>query len=275
MDRREPDHPVEQSHALTRLDTLLEEVWDEYPADARVDHDATLLDLGVDSLTLVTWLDRVENEFYMEWDPADPPNGYSSLRSIARCAVGLVPRRHPHEPPRHVGPDEYRRLMSSFPTGVAVVTSVGADHSPRGATCSSLASITLDPPTLLVSLTTRSGTLAAILQRRCFAVNLLHARARRTAEIFSSPVADRFRHVPWRPTDAEGLPWLERDTLAVAECTVAQLLAVGDHTLVLGEVSNVLMLPDVPLLYGMRQFSTWQIGVPEHADPVPADRSER
>ncbi|MEV7230043.1 flavin reductase family protein [Polymorphospora sp. NPDC051019] len=158
---------------------------------------------------------------------------------------------------RHVAADDYRLLMSSFPTGVAVVTSIGADTSPRGATCSSLSSVTLAPPTLLVCLTTRSSTLEAIRARGCFAVNLLHARARRTAEVFASPVDDRFAHVRWQPTAAEGLPWLVADALAVAECTVAGLFPIGDHMVVIGEVTAVEISSDVPLLYGMRQFSVW------------------
>ncbi|WP_241518805.1 flavin reductase family protein [Streptomyces sp. CB03238] len=163
--------------------------------------------------------------------------------------------------------DDYRSLMSSFPTGVAVVTSTDGDMSPRGATCSSLSSVTLDPPTLLVCLTSHSSTLDAIRRRDWFAVNLLNARARRTAEIFSSPVADRFAEVRWRPTRGQGLPWLERDALAVAECAVAGLFTVGDHTVAVGRVAGVEVLPDVPLLYGMRRFSAWSADTREPAGP--------
>ena len=106
-------------------------------------------------------------------------------------------------------------------------------------------------------LTTHSSTLEAIRTRNWFAVNLLHARARRTAEVFASRVDDRFAHIDWRPTGVERLPWLVTDALAVAECAVAGLFVVGDHTVVVGEVTAVEILPDVPLLYGMRQFSAW------------------
>ncbi|MEV6315546.1 flavin reductase family protein [Streptomyces sp. NPDC051776] len=162
-----------------------------------------------------------------------------------------------HDVRRHVGADDFRSLMSSFPTGVAVVTSTGWDGSPRGVTCTSLSSVALAPPTLLVCLKTRGSTLDAIRTREWFAVNLLHARARGTAEVFSSPVADRFAHVSWRPTGTAGLPWLHEDAFAVAECAVTALYAAGDHTVVLGEVAGVELRPDDPLLYGMRQFSAW------------------
>ncbi|WP_242886353.1 flavin reductase [Actinomadura litoris] len=270
---------AELDHVLDRLRALLREVWDEHPADLPVDGDATLLSLGVDSLTLVSLLDRVEAEFHTAWDPDDPPGAYSSLRSIAVAASpaappaappAMPPTMPPTGPPlasglaasgrRHVAVEDYRSLMSSFPTGVAVVTGVGADMLPRGATCSALCSVTLAPPTLLVCLKTGSTTLEAIAARRSFAVNLLNAGARRTAEVFASPVADRFAHVGWRPTGAEGLPWLERDTLAVAECAVVGTFAVGDHTAVLGEVVGAEILPGEPLLYGMRRFAAWTAG---------------
>jgi flavin reductase (DIM6/NTAB) family NADH-FMN oxidoreductase RutF len=156
-----------------------------------------------------------------------------------------------------VDADEYRTLMSAFPTGVTVVTSSGANGEPRGATCSSMCSVTLTPPTLLVCLTTRSSTLEAIRARGRFAVNLLHSRARRTAEIFSTAVDDRFGMVQWKHLGPAGLPWLIRDAFAVAECGVAGLSTVGSHTVVFGNVVSTHFSPDVPLLYGLRQFSRW------------------
>jgi flavin reductase (NADH) len=53
--------------------------------------------------------------------------------------------------------------MSSFPTGVSIVTAMDRHGHPRGATCSSLASVTLSPPTLLVCLREHGGTLLAVL----------------------------------------------------------------------------------------------------------------
>lgn len=152
---------------------------------------------------------------------------------------------------------EYRTLMSAFPTGVAVVTSLDRDDQPRGATCSSLCSVTLTPPTLLVCLTTSSSTLSAIRDRGGFAVNLLHARARDTAVMFSTPVADRFATVPWKRFGHAGLPWLMQDAFAVAECLATDLSTVGSHTVVLGRVVGTRSVPEVPLLYGLRQFSRW------------------
>ncbi|GIG92293.1 flavin reductase family protein [Plantactinospora endophytica] len=157
--------------------------------------------------------------------------------------------------PTAVSADEQRLLMSSYPTGVSVITAVDAYGMPHGMTCTSLSSVTLRPPTLLICLNAKSGTLAAIGDQGVFAVNLLHSGAQATAELFASRTPDRFRDVAWKPADRSGAPWLVDDALAVAECTVRRRLPVGDHDVVIGEVINLRYSEGTPLLYGMRRYS--------------------
>jgi flavin reductase (NADH) len=151
---------------------------------------------------------------------------------------------------------DYCQLMSAFPTGVAVVTGLDADAAPRGMTCSSIASVSLLPPTLLVCLRTGSGTLSAVTAHGGFAVNLLHDGGQQVAELFSSAEANRFSRVRWRLSEAD-LPWLVQDAFAVAECKVSDLHTVGDHVVVLGEVTRIAQCTGTPLLYGMRRFAAW------------------
>lgn len=153
--------------------------------------------------------------------------------------------------------DDYRGLMSAFPTGVAVITAVDHAGRPHGLTCTSLTSVTLSPPTLLVCLDLRSGTLAAIQHCGYFAVNLLRSRSRRAAELFSSRAPDRFSQVSWLPSPWTRQPWLRDDAFALAECTVVDVSVIGDHSVMFGEVVNVEQTIDVPLLYGLRRFSGW------------------
>jgi flavin reductase (NADH) len=160
----------------------------------------------------------------------------------------------------------YLDLMSAFPTGVAVVTSVDTDGQPRGMTCSSIASATLLPPTLLVCLRIGSGTLEAIAANGGFAVNLLHEGGQRAAEVFSCPDPNRFARVSWRQSRS-GFPWLVDDAFAVAECRVSDVVKVGDHAVVLGEVIEVAQITGIPLLYGLRRFASWPRPVPVEQRP--------
>lgn len=181
-------------------------------------------------------------------------------------ALGFDPRA-PRQPAAGVDlTGEYRTFMSSFPTGVAVVTALDRHGTPHGLTCTSIASVTLVPPTLSVCLDVRSGTLRAIADQGAFAVNLLHAAGRRAAEVFCSAVADRFSMVAWQPSYLVGLPWLHGDAFALAECRVSGTVPVGDHQIVLGQVVGLINAPENPLLYGRRQFTSW---LPE-TDPVGA-----
>ncbi|GAA5609324.1 flavin reductase [Streptomyces platensis] len=170
------------------------------------------------------------------------------------------PPSAPDTATRPVPADGFRSLMGAFPTGVAVITTYGADDRPRGLTCSSLSSVTTAPPTLSVWLTTRGETLGALRAYGAFAVNLLHDRGERAGEVFAHRVADRFAQVGWRRSPDAGLPWLADDAFAVAECRVMKLVEVSDHTLVVGAVTGVTQQAGTPLLYGARRFASWPGG---------------
>ncbi|OLR92028.1 hypothetical protein BJP25_24250 [Actinokineospora bangkokensis] len=147
-------------------------------------------------------------------------------------------------------------MMSRFPTGVSVVACTGADGSPRGLTCSSVSSVALSPPTLLVGLRTASPVLAALVEVGRFAVTLLHADGRWAAELFASGAADRFDRVAW-VAGAAG-PHLSLDGHTAADCAVLATQRVGDHTVVFGQVTAITSYQDrPPLLYGLRSYRAW------------------
>ena len=172
--------------------------------------------------------------------------------------------------PSTVTVDGYRSLISAFPTGVAVITAVGAFGRAHGLTCTSLTRVTLDPPTLLVCLNVRSGTFGAVQHRGYLAVNLLHTRGQHAAEVFATANQDRFSLVAWQCSPRTQQPWLHRDAFALAECAVADTSIVGDHAVVFGRVVHVEQ-PDhtaeVPLLHGLRRFTSWPVQAPR---AVPA-----
>ncbi|QKW09057.1 flavin reductase [Streptomyces sp. NA04227] len=158
--------------------------------------------------------------------------------------------------------ESFRRLMGSFPSGVSVVTTM-TDGLPSGFTCTSLCSVSLSPPMLLVCANTSGKTADHIVERGRFAVNLLHHDARGTAELFASKHDDRFDKVRWTTTP-HGLPVLLDDILAFGECRVTDTVKMGDHLVIFGEVENVAVgdtHSHPPLLYGLRQFTSWERAV--------------
>lgn len=161
-------------------------------------------------------------------------------------------------PANGVTPDGFRTMMSTFPTGVCVVTSLDHEGAPWGMTCSSVCSVSLDPPTLLVCLREGSPTLAAIREQGRFAVNLLHEDARETAKLFASGNPRRFDLAPWVQDPLAAGPHLVRDAHTVADCTVVLTQQVGDHVTVFGTTGRIVRhRTEPPLLYGMREFRGW------------------
>lgn len=167
--------------------------------------------------------------------------------------------------PAVAAPEDFRTMMSGFPTGVTVVTATDESGAQRGMTCSSVCSVSLSPPVLLVCLRYGSPTLDAVLDSGAFAVNLLHSGARATAELFASGDPRRFETTPWESGPEAAGPHLTGDAHTVADCAVMLEQRVGDHMVVYGTVRRVSRLGEVaPLLHGLRQFHGWPgAGLPE------------
>ncbi|MFI9627256.1 flavin reductase family protein [Streptomyces sp. NPDC052042] len=163
---------------------------------------------------------------------------------------------------------DLRPFMASFPSGVSVVTTLDADGRPHGLTCSSLASVALAPPTLVVCIRTASPTLDVLLRQGQFALNLLHEEARPTSDLFASGDPERFERVEWRlPLGASG-PHLVSSTHAVTDCAVVKTTSFGDHTAVFAEARRITVRPSPrPLLYGLRRYAKWSAAA---SAPQPA-----
>jgi flavin reductase (DIM6/NTAB) family NADH-FMN oxidoreductase RutF len=155
-----------------------------------------------------------------------------------------------------------RLLWAGFPTGVSIVAAVDREDRPWGMTCTSLCSVSLDPPVLLVCLRCGSPTLEAVRDHGTFAVNLLHDQAQPTAELFASGVADRFDHINWHAGEDTAGPHLVNSAHTIADCDVIDSNVVGDHCVIMGRVRAVTRLnAHQPLLYGLRRYATWQEAV--------------
>ncbi len=148
--------------------------------------------------------------------------------------------------------------MSAFPTGVAVVTTLDEQGRPRGLTAQSVASVSAEPPLLLVCIDRVSRTLPALRASGRFVVNFLRADRNALCAVFASKAADKFAGVAWRRA-ANGMPVLHEDSLAHAECTTERELEAGDHIVVVGLVVGGEPPTEhgVPLVYYRRTFAAW------------------
>lgn len=142
-------------------------------------------------------------------------------------------------------------LYSRLAAGVTVVAALGQDGA-TGMTASSVTSVSLRPPLLLVSLAQQSRTLAAIRARRAFAVHLLRSDQQHLAERFATGDGPRFSGLLQRRV--LGAPVLP-DVLAWSVCLLEGVHGYGDHTLVVGRVAASHVGAGRPLLWHDRSFT--------------------
>lgn len=134
-------------------------------------------------------------------------------------------------------PSDMRRSMGRFTTGVAVVSADDGTGNPCGMTISSLTSVSLEPPILLVSLTHGSRTTDAIATSGIFAVSILGSRQEALARRFATRGGARFEDMPTDLSQSR-LPLIQ-DALAQLECRVHAAHDIGDHRVFYGEVTDM------------------------------------
>jgi len=137
--------------------------------------------------------------------------------------------------------------MALVPTPVTIVTAPG-EPEPAGATANAVASLSLDPPLMLVCLDHRSRTLGALRAAGRFAVNVLPAGREADARTFATtaPHAQKWDGVD--ATERSGVPVLD-DAVVWVVCELRDLLDGGDHTIVTGSVLELGTGEGAPLLF--------------------------
>lgn len=158
---------------------------------------------------------------------------------------------------RVLGADDFRRVLGHFASGVTVVTTWDSAGQPAGLTASSVASVSLDPPLVLVCVAHTAQSYQALQTHGRFAINILHLDHEQIARRFasSSGGSEKFEGTGYRP-GVMGLPIL-KDALAEIECTTIHAYPAGDHTIFVGQVEAADSRGDLgfePLLYYRGKF---------------------
>jgi flavin reductase (DIM6/NTAB) family NADH-FMN oxidoreductase RutF len=146
-----------------------------------------------------------------------------------------------------VDPAQFRQLLGRFATGVTVVTTRDPAGRPIGMTASSVASVSLHPPLILVSVDQSNDMHPALKTAPRFVVNVLAADQEAIARRFAEDHPNRFDGVGYRETK-HGLPVLE-GVLASIECEKQAETPGGDHTVFVGLVTGGAVSDRRPLLY--------------------------
>ncbi|MGZ8528015.1 MAG: flavin reductase family protein, partial [Candidatus Limnocylindrales bacterium] len=84
-----------------------------------------------------------------------------------------------------VGPEQFRKVMGHFVTGVTVVTTLDDVGRPVGITVNALTSVSLEPPLVVVALDRRRFITPIVHQAGRFAVNILSEAQQALSDCFA------------------------------------------------------------------------------------------
>lgn len=151
---------------------------------------------------------------------------------------------------RHsVAPDDFRRTLGAFATGVCVITTVDREAGPVGITVNSFTSLSLTPPLVLFCLDENSTRYDAFAHAHRFAVNVLREDQAEVSMTFASKTHPDWDRVSFHLSEASGCPLLD-GALASIECDRHAMHVEGDHCILIGEALRVSSgTGGYPLLY--------------------------
>jgi flavin reductase (DIM6/NTAB) family NADH-FMN oxidoreductase RutF len=158
---------------------------------------------------------------------------------------------------REVSIDCFRQAMRELAGGVAIVT-VGQGSDRTGFTATSVESLSVEPPRLLVCVSETASSWRQLQTWPYFGVNILRTNHRVLADQFAGRGGlqgeNRYRGAKWTTLSIDG-PMILEDALAGADCIVEEILLRHGHAIVIGRVKAILLHADgEPLVYWQGAF---------------------
>jgi flavin reductase (DIM6/NTAB) family NADH-FMN oxidoreductase RutF len=172
--------------------------------------------------------------------------------------------------------------MRHLAGGVSVIT-VGRGMDITGMTVTSVSSLSVEPPTLIVSINRESSSWLLLKRYGAFGVNILTADQLDIAERFAGKGgvkgADRFTGAQWT-TGVSGVPLL-LGALSAIDCEVEDIVERHSHAVVIGRVLDMrLSSRTAALAYWQGQYVAIDqnedaVRLAEVSLPVPRARAPR
>lgn len=132
-----------------------------------------------------------------------------------------------------------KAAMRRMPGAVALITTHDpATDAPAGLAASAVIPVSMEPPSMLVSVNRSASAHSAIERAGRYCINLLGTEQTALVGLFSNSAmrAERFTGNEWETR--EGLPYLPSACSAIF-CTVRETLVFGTHEMFVGEVAAV------------------------------------
>lgn len=165
-----------------------------------------------------------------------------------------------------VDAEDFLRALRQWASGVTVVTSRSGDVV-HGMTVSAFASVSLDPPMVLVCADKASITHGLIAEAGVFAVHVLARDQEKLSNLFASKKDEhrRFEGLDWT-TAVTGAPILS-GAVAVLDCRVVAAHDAGDHVIYVGDVAEARADGGEPLIYHQGAYRSLDPGISGRGTP--------
>lgn len=147
--------------------------------------------------------------------------------------------------------DRMKAVNRLFVTGVTVVTTMDGD-TPRGLAVNAFASISLEPPTVLVAVQHTSSTHESLFRAEYLAINILSVDQRDVVGVFATKSPDKFAALDWS-AGPFGSP-LIADSSARMEVRILERLQASTHTLFVCRVVHAQVDDRPPMVYSAGKF---------------------
>jgi flavin reductase (DIM6/NTAB) family NADH-FMN oxidoreductase RutF len=149
--------------------------------------------------------------------------------------------------------DQFLSGMRRLAGGVCVVTTA-YEGLRYGLTATSVCSLSVSPPSVLICVNRDAESHAPICKARVLCVNILSATQGDIANRFggANKGPERFNGIDWE-TSESGVPRLA-GCLSSFDCDVAQISECKTHSIFICIVRSVTVDDGAPLIYWQRQF---------------------
>jgi steroid delta-isomerase-like uncharacterized protein len=138
-----------------------------------------------------------------------------------------------------------------FVTGVTVVTTK-ENGVPKGLAVNAYASVSLEPPLVMVCIQKTSSTYPALFASSHLGINILSNEQKPTVSTFASKSADKFAEIDWH-AGPHGSPLIDGSSAAL-EAEIRERFQAKTHTVFICRVRHAEVSETAPMVYQAGRF---------------------
>ncbi|WP_309081701.1 flavin reductase [Zhihengliuella sp.] len=191
---------------------------------------------------------RIQRE-EVTWDSSELLHalGVRHLSDAAPQATDVVVDDLSGEP----DPDVMKTFNRQFVTGVTVVTTRDGE-TPKGLAVNAYASVSLEPPLVMVCVQKTSSTYPALFSGTHLGINILGTDQRDTVATFASKTADKFADLDWH-AGPHGSPLIDGSPACI-EAEIRERFQAKTHTVFICRVRHAEVSEASPIVYKAGRF---------------------